>query len=99
MQANQGQTCGSTTALSGCTGTIGCFNNKQQTISHNTDTISVNFTSDGSAMTSALTWAVNNLYIVVSICHSNCLTCTASTAYDCLSCQPGLFLRGSTCVR
>lgn len=81
MQANQGQTCASSTALTGCTGNIGCFNNKIQTISHSTDSISVNFSSVGSAITASKTWAVNNLIVVISICHTTCLTCTGPTAY------------------
>lgn len=98
MQANQGQTCSSTTALAGCSGTIGCFNNKLQSFAHSTDSISVNFSSIGSAMTVAQTWAINNLNIVISICHTICLTCSGPTANECLSCISGLFLRGSTCI-
>ena len=66
--ANQGQTCASTTALTGCTGTVGCFNNYQQTISHNSDFLSVNFSSFGSAILATQTWGLSNLYIVLSLC-------------------------------
>ena len=36
-------------------------------------------------------------HIVALACNANCLTCTTSSTY-CLSCPPGKFLSGTTCV-
>ena len=96
--ANQGQTCASTTALSGCTANTGCFNNYKQVVSHNTDFLSVNFSSINSAITASQTWGLANLYFVLSLCEATCNTCTGPAHDECLSCVPYLFLQGSVCI-
>jgi hypothetical protein len=98
MQANQGQLCATSTALAGCSGSVGCFNSKTQAITHSSDFLSLNFSSMGSAMTASLTWAVSNLAVVLSLCDPTCLTCSGAAATNCLSCAAGLFLQGSVCI-
>lgn len=103
MQANQGQNCASggpaLTTMTGCsTNDNGCFRYYTQTLTHNTDYLSVNFSSMGSATTSPQVWTVTDLVIVISTCNSTCLTCSGPTATDCLSCPSGFYLLGSTCI-
>lgn len=100
---NQGQSCGaSQITLTGCTtSNTGCFVNKNIVIVHNTDFLSVNFSSMGSAISTSSavqSWGVKDLLIVVSKCDSSCLTCFGSLATNCASCPSGLYLQGSICI-
>lgn len=97
MQISNGQTCTPSTAFATC-GTPGCFINYKQTITHSTDFLSVNFSSIASALPVGKTWAVKDLIIVTSLCHSTCLTCSGAAFYQCITCISGLYLQGSTCI-
>jgi hypothetical protein len=102
QMANQGQICPVSGGIN-CTGqsNSSCFLNKQKTIIHNTDFLSVNFSSMGSAISTSTTlksWGIKDLIIVVSKCDPTCLTCFGSLATNCMSCQSGLYLQGSICI-
>jgi len=89
--------------MSGCSApsTSSCFRNKNINIVHNTDFLSVNFSSMGSAISTSTTlksWGIKDLLIVVSKCDASCLTCFGSLATNCMSCQSGLYLQGSICI-
>lgn len=95
---SQGQLCGVSTAFTGCSTTPGCFLSYTQSFSHNTDFLSINFSSVGSGLSVAKSWSVNNLIVVLSVCTSPCLTCTGSAVTNCLTCISGLYLQGSSCI-
>ena len=41
----------------------------------------------------------NNIQIIIDLCHPACSACNGTTNADCLSCNPGWFLEGTTCNR
>jgi len=98
----QGQDCGGTTiAMTPCFAGIGCFKNNKFPVSHNTDTLIVNFSAVGSSISTSAAiqfWGLKDLIVVVHSCHSTCLTCTNPAFTDCLSCITGLYLQGSVCI-
>jgi hypothetical protein len=88
--ANQGQQCtaaGTPAVFTGCNS--GCFLNKNLAITHNSDFLSVNFSSMGSAIStssSIQSWGIKDLLIIVSKCDATCLTCFGSLPTNCMSC-------------
>ncbi len=98
---NQGQTCAPSVAFTSCIISSGCFKNYNLQITHSTDTLSFNFSSMGSAISTTSTiqsWGVKDLYVVVSLCNVTCLTCSGPASTNCLSCPIGTNLQGTVCI-
>lgn len=76
-----------------------CVKIIQFTIQHNSSYVYLKWT----ALTTqnnpnVQNWGIKDLLIVAKTCHRYCDKCFGENVTQCLTCSPGYFLRGNTCV-